>query len=82
MAEGWGDWLRAWEDAKIAVEECRDAGEHVVSVSTVRAKGRASGLEVEWPDRVAVWTVRDGKIVRVVWFPTRAEALEAVALRG
>ena len=29
----------------------------------------------------AVWTVRDGKIVRVAWFETRAEALEAAGLR-
>jgi ketosteroid isomerase-like protein len=27
-----------------------------------------------------VWTIRDGKVCRVVWYPTRAEALEAVGL--
>jgi hypothetical protein len=24
-----------------------------------------------------VWTVRDGRVASVVWFPTRSEALEA-----
>ena len=28
----------------------------------------------------AVWTIRNGKVVRVVWFPTREEALEAAGL--
>jgi hypothetical protein len=27
-----------------------------------------------------VWTLRDGKITRVVWFATREEALEAAGL--
>lgn len=28
-----------------------------------------------------LWTIRDGKVVRVVWYPTRAQALEAAGLR-
>jgi ketosteroid isomerase-like protein len=47
---------------------------------TVRGRGRASGIEVEARSGAAVWTMREGKIVRVVWFPTRAEALEAAGL--
>jgi hypothetical protein len=27
-----------------------------------------------------VWTLRNGKVIRAVWFRTRAEALEAVGL--
>jgi hypothetical protein len=27
-----------------------------------------------------VWTIRNEKVVRVVWFPSREEALEAVGL--
>jgi hypothetical protein len=27
-----------------------------------------------------VWTIRKGKVIRVVWFPTRADALEAAGL--
>jgi ketosteroid isomerase-like protein len=63
------------------LEELIEAGEHgVVSVMVQRGRGRASGAEVE--DRLGtVWTIREGKIVRVVWFPTPEEALEAVGLR-
>jgi ketosteroid isomerase-like protein len=50
-----------------------DAGERVVVVGRMRAKGKGSGVEV--------WTFRDGKIVRQTTFQTMAEALEAAGLR-
>jgi ketosteroid isomerase-like protein len=61
-------------------DELIDAGERVISVVTRHGRGRASGAEVDWP-LALVWTIRKGKVIRVVWFPTRAEALEAAGLR-
>ena len=61
-------------------EELIDAGDQVVSVVVTRGRGRASEVEVTSPRYAAVWTIRNGKIVRVVWLPTRAEALEAAGL--
>ena len=74
------EWYGAWENIHDDLEELIDVGEHeVISVMTQRGRGRASGVEVA--DRLAtVWTIRDDKIVRVVWFPSRAEALEAAGL--
>ncbi len=69
------------ENIEDAYEELIDAGEQVVSVVTTRARGRASGVEVVSPRYAAVWTIRGGKIVRVAWFPNRAEALEAAGVR-
>jgi ketosteroid isomerase-like protein len=70
----------AWEEIEDECEELIDAGHEVISVVTVRGRGRTSGVVVE--TRMAgVWTIRDGKVVRVVWLPTRDEALEAVGLR-
>ncbi len=43
---------------------------------TQRGRGRASRVQVELK-QYAVWTVSKGKVVRVVWFPSRDEALEA-----
>lgn len=60
-------------------EELIDAGEHVVSVVSRHAQGRASGVDVERPFTL-VWTVRDGKVARVKWFLSRAEALQAAGL--
>jgi ketosteroid isomerase-like protein len=83
--EGLRDFFRryneVWESLEHQVEELIDAGDDVVvAVVTSRGLGRASGVSVEWPDNAAVWTIRDGKVVRVVWYPTRAEAVEAVEL--
>ena len=71
----------AWGEAEDVCEELIDAGdEHVVSVVTSRGRGRASGAEVELT-HAGLWAIREGKITRVVWFPTRAEALEAAGLQ-
>jgi len=67
----------AWEDLVDVREELID-GEHVISISTMRARGRSSGAEVTSRRYAGVWAIRDGKVVRVVWFPTREEALKAV----
>ena len=73
------EWRRGWEDYEESLDELIDAGEDVISVITGRGRGRASGAEVE-VNTTGVWTVRNGKIIRSVWFPTCEEALEAVGL--
>jgi hypothetical protein len=55
----------------------RDA--EAVSVGQQRGQGHTSGLPATRA-LAGVWTIRDAKIVRAVWFPTREEALEAVGL--
>jgi ketosteroid isomerase-like protein len=72
-------WYEAWKHVDPDLEELIDGGEEVISVETTRARGRTSGAVVELP-HAAVWTVREGRIVRVVWFGSRAEALEAAGL--
>jgi ketosteroid isomerase-like protein len=73
------EWAKAWERFEDRCEELIDAGEHVISVVTRRGRGRASGAETS-TRRAGVWTLRDGKAARVVWFPSVEEALEAVGL--
>jgi ketosteroid isomerase-like protein len=74
------EWHEAWGAIEYDFEELIDAGgEHVISVVTRHARGRASGAEVERP-LALVWTLRGNKVARVVWFLSRAEALEAVGL--
>ena len=74
------DLYSAWEKMDLNCEELIDAGEQVIAVLSARGRGKASGIELEYHP-AGVWTVRQGKIVRVVWFPTREEALDAVELR-
>jgi ketosteroid isomerase-like protein len=73
------EWHEAWEEVEYDYRELLDAGDHVLSVLTYRGRGRASGAEVEMPVLI-METFRSGKIVRVVWFLTREEALEAAGL--
>jgi hypothetical protein len=62
-------------------EEFLDAGDQVVVVARIRGAGRASGVELD--QRFAfLWTMREGKAVRVAVFHTRPEALEAAGLTG
>jgi ketosteroid isomerase-like protein len=82
--EGVRSWMldlySAWETMDLNCDELIDAGEHVIAVLSVRGRGRVSGIELEYRP-AGVWTLRQGKIVRVVWLPTRDEALDAVGLR-
>ena len=76
------EWFDAWENFETVTEEVIDAGgEHVVSVWSQRGRGRASGAEVELRRAAALWTIRNGKVVRLVGFRSRDDALEAVGLR-
>ncbi len=82
LRDWYREWFEAWEDFEEICEELIDAGVSVVSVWTQRGRGRASGAEVEFGRRsAAVFTIRNGKVARLVAFPTREEALEAVGLR-
>ena len=76
----WRLWLSAWETTTFEYDEFIDAGEHVVVVQSQRMRARTSGIEVEWNSYAQVWTIQDAKVVRMEFFPTRGEALEAVWL--
>jgi uncharacterized protein len=76
------DWEQTsdmFEDFSIDVEEIFDRGDEVVVFLRFRGRGRESDAEVEAP-MAHVWTIRDGKAVRLRQFLNRAEALEAVGL--
>ena len=74
-------WAEAFENWSLDVEKVFDAGDQVVTFVRQHAKGRHGGPEVEM--RFAqVWTFRDGLIARVEMYSDRAEALEAVEVRG
>ena len=76
-------WFQEWSDGldqiHYVAEEVVAADDHVLTKANMTGRGRASGIEVA-STLYAVWTIREGKIVQVVWFPTRAEALEAAGL--
>jgi ketosteroid isomerase-like protein len=70
-----------WDEVRFEVEESRDAGEQVVGIGRFRARGRASGVDINVP--LGVFTrVRRGKIVYMRFFSEPAEALGAAGLSG
>jgi ketosteroid isomerase-like protein len=69
-----------FKDFHVVAERHFDAGESVVTVARGRARGRASGAEVDM--RVGhLWVLRDRRVLRWVVYATPEEALEAVGLR-
>jgi ketosteroid isomerase-like protein len=78
--EAFGAIRGSYEDVVIDPQEYIDAGgEELVVFARVTARGRASGLPVEWKHGY-VWTVRDGKAVRFRWFNRPDEALAAAGV--
>lgn len=73
------DWGAAWAEWSFEPAEFIDAGDRVVVVGQMTATGRDSGLQVDRQDGI-VYTMRQGKIVRVDYFNSRDQALEAAGL--
>jgi ketosteroid isomerase-like protein len=72
-------WESEWDDYEVRPEEFEPVGDRVLATVHLRARGRASGVEVE-TRFYDVYTVRNGKIVRMDQFTRRSEALEAAGL--
>ena len=74
------DWVSAWQDVEYDHEKLIEAGEHVVHFLRYHARGRRSGIDFESPPYAQVWTLREGKIVRMKVYAARGEALKAAGL--
>jgi len=69
--------LETWQ---IELEQLTPVEDQVAVVIRYRARVHGSRAEVEAHES-ALWTLRDGKVVRYAWFHEPAEALEAAGLR-
>jgi ketosteroid isomerase-like protein len=77
----WRRWLSAWEDVEATEVEFVDGGQTVVAlIHQQRLRGRGSGIEVDTPPYALAFVFRNGKVVRWVFYPRQAEALEAAGL--
>jgi ketosteroid isomerase-like protein len=82
--DGMREWTahfgEAWASFALESEEIMDAGDDkVVELVRLTAQGKGSGVELERQDGI-VWTLRDGKVVRLDYYGSRAEALQAAGL--
>jgi ketosteroid isomerase-like protein len=74
------EWLEVWDDYEARVEDIiptRDG--RVVVLFSHRGKGRTSGLRME-DSPAQVITVRDGRIIHIAAYDSRAEALATAGL--
>jgi ketosteroid isomerase-like protein len=66
----------AWGEVRFEAERVIDRGDEVVALGRVRGRGRAAGIEVARPHG-QIWTFHDGRAIRMRWFHSHAETLEA-----
>jgi ketosteroid isomerase-like protein len=72
----------AFDDYRVVPEEFIDAGGGQVLVfSREGGRGKGSGAEVQTHLTAHLWTIRDGKAVRMQSYWERSDALEAAGLR-
>ncbi len=72
-------WETDWEDYEATPEEYIDAGAQVLVTIHWSGRGRGSGLQVDIRTYL-VFTLCDGKLIRMDEFTERSEALEAAGL--
>jgi ketosteroid isomerase-like protein len=81
VGEWFGNWFSSFEPGyHFDITEARDLGGVVLLVSSHQGRGRASGVEVRG-EVAYLYTVREGKIVRAEFYPSRAVALRAAGLQ-
>jgi ketosteroid isomerase-like protein len=83
IADGWGDFLSAWEDVRQDTEEYRELdGERVLVLTRLMARGKSSGLEVGVmrTKQAGLFHVRGGKVTRLVYYLDREQALADLGL--
>jgi ketosteroid isomerase-like protein len=80
VGQWFANWFTTFEPGyHFDIEEARDLDDVVFLIATHHGRGRTSGVEVHGQTGY-LYGLRDGKIVRVELYRSRAEALEAAGL--
>ena len=80
VREAFRIWMGTWDDFRQELDELIDGGDtEVIAVVREFGRGKGSGIALERPT-VGLWTMRDGKAVRIRFFERREDALEAVGV--
>jgi len=83
MVEAWRDWLSAWRDFRIAMDELLELDdERILALVEATGQGKSSGLELG-PMRqkaASLFHIRKGKVTRFVFWWDRERALADLGL--
>jgi len=83
MAEGWRDWLGAWEGFRMEANEFRELdGDRVLVLHRYSGRGKTSGLDLgQMQAQAAILLhLRGGKVMRLVGYNDRAHAFADLGL--
>jgi ketosteroid isomerase-like protein len=83
LAEGWRNWLSAWEDFRVEAEEYRELDdERVLVLNYFSAHGKTSGLGIGQmrTQGAGLFHVRLGKVTRLVLYWDSERALAELGL--
>ena len=75
------EFFEVFDELQVQVEELIAAGDRVVALVRYKGRGSATGLEIEGAGLDSqVWTLRDGKVIRLELHGGTTGALEAAGL--
>jgi ketosteroid isomerase-like protein len=82
-AEGVRQWVEEIELTfgrfEVRTSELRDLGDRVLALGAIGLQGKTSGIEIEQP-MGWLFELEGGKLARILFYSSHAEALEAVGL--
>lgn len=82
-AAGFNDAIRsvfsAWDEVRLEVERVIESGDDMIALGTLHGRVHGPGMEIDSPHG-QIWTFRDGRVIRMQWFNTHDETLEAAGL--
>ncbi|HEV3284260.1 MAG TPA: nuclear transport factor 2 family protein [Solirubrobacteraceae bacterium] len=81
MAQGYGEWLQAWEGFRAEPEEYLELdSERILVLVRNSGRGRTSGVELEQRSVANLFHLRGGKVTRVVVYLDRGLAFADLGL--
>jgi uncharacterized protein len=73
------DWMEPWDEHTVILEETTASGQKVLAVVHLTGRGSSSGMEID-QRFFQVYTLREGKIIRMDEFVDRDPAAKAAGL--
>ena len=70
----------AWDDVHFDTDRVIENGDVVVALGALRGHIRGPGMAIE-AKHGQVWTFREGRVTRMQWFNTHAEAVQIAGVR-
>jgi ketosteroid isomerase-like protein len=81
VTDSYVEWMEPWKEHDLEAEEFIDCGDdRVLAVIQITARGEHSGIEID-QRFFHLYTVREGKISRMIEYVDRASALEAAGAK-